>query len=279
MEEHQHVVLPIRHKDNTLGVVTLYLNPEDKLDSFRLRFLEAAASAAGAALEAQMAREEVLRTQEKYIAQAISSQEEERKRVAYDLHDQICQSLSAILLEIQSKRSRSVNTHNAQTGLEERIRELIDQVRQMAGQLRPAILDDYGLESALSHKIKDISGLKGIKIDYQSVRSIENKKRLPANVETGLYRTAMEALNNAISHASPYLISVITLWQEGKVTLLVEDDGCGFDYASIRKNLDRCRGLIDMEERIAVLGGTLRIESAPNHGTTVRAEVPTGAIQ
>lgn len=279
MVEHQHVVLPIQYNERTLGVITLYLNPGDKMDDFRLGFLEAAAAATGTALDAQLAREEVLRTQQKYIAQAISYQEDERKRVAYDLHDQLCQSLSAILLEMQSNKSKNPDTGSAQPSIEIRIRELIDQVRQLAGQLRPAILDDYGLESALSRKIKDISGLKGIEIDYQGVSLDKIKERLPRDIEVNLYRIAMEALNNAISHAAASHISVILLWQEGKVTLIVEDDGCGFDYPAVRSNMDNCRGLIEMERRMVVLGGALRIESAPEKGTTVRAEVPVDTVR
>lgn len=278
MVEHQHVVLPIKHKDHMLGVLALYLNPGDRMDDFRLRFLEAAVAAAGAALDAQLAREEVLRTQEKYISQVISSQEDERKRVAYDLHDELCQSLSAILLEIQSNTPKNATLGFVQIGLETRIRDLIDHVRQLAGQLRPSILDDYGLESALARKIKDISGLKGITIDYQSVSSVEQKERLPDAIEVSLYRVAMEALDNAISHAEASHISVIVLWQKGKVMLLVEDDGHGFDYGAVRKDLDHCKGLIEMEERIVMLGGMLRIESASERGTTVRAEVPVESI-
>jgi len=274
MPEHQHVVLPIKHKGQMLGVLTLYLKPGDEIDDFRLGFLEAAVAAAGAVLAAQLARDEILRTQEKYIARVISSREDERKRVAYDLHDQLCQSLSAILLEMQSNSRENSAAESGWLSLEIKIRSLIDQVREMAGQLRPAILDDYGLKSALARKAKDLSGLKGMEIDYQSVSSVENKQRLPPAVEVGLYRVAMEALDNAVLHASASRVSVILLWQEQKLTLLVEDNGRGFDYPAVRRDLDHCQGIMEMEERMVVLGGTLRIESAPEKGTTVRAEVP-----
>ncbi len=274
MVDHQHAVLPLKHKGQVLGVLTLYLNPGDKMDDFRLDFLEAAAAATGAALAGQLAREEVLRTQEKCMAQVISSQEAERKRVATDLHDQLCQSLSALLLEVQSQGQKKESSKNVQNGLETRIRDLIDQVRQMAGQLRPTILDDYGLESALARQIEELSARAELPIDYQYVSSAEQKERLPAQVEVCLYRVAMEALNNAISHAAASRVSVIIVWQPEKVTLLVEDDGHGFSYSAIRKNIDHCMGLIGMEERITLLGGKLIIESLPQKGTTVRAEVP-----
>ena len=204
--------------------------------------------------------------------------EDERKRVAYDLHDQLGQSLSAILLEMQSNGFRNAADGSVQLSLEARMRELIDQVRQLAGQLRPAVLDDYGLESALARKIKEISRLKGIAIDYQSTPSVEKMERLPAGVEVGLYRIAMEAVENAISHSAASHISVVLLRQEDKVILLVEDDGQGFDYRSVRRDMDHCRGLIEMEERMVVLGGRIQIESASRKGTTVRAEVPMESI-
>jgi signal transduction histidine kinase len=279
MAEHQHAVLPLRHKGNTLGILTLYLNPEDRLDDFRLGFLEAATTAAAAALDAQLAREHAQQTQEKCLALVISSQEDERKRVADDLHDQLCQSLSAILLEMQSNRTQDAVTQSDQPGIESQIRDLIDQVRRMAGQLRPSILDDFGLESALAHKIKDISISKGIPIDFQCVPSDQLKNRLPALVEIGFYRVAMEAIDNALLHSDASHVSVILLVRQDKVSLLIEDDGSGFDLHALRKDLDRCRGLVEMEERMILLGGNLQIETELQKGTTVRAELPVENIR
>ena len=274
MSEHAHAVLPIRHKGNTIGVLTLYLNPGDTMDDFRRGFLEAATAAAGAALDAQLAREQVLEAQGKCLAHIISSQEDERKRVALDLHDKLCQSLSAILLELQTSHYQKGATGFDLPGIELHLRELIDQVRQMAGQLRPAILDDFGLESALARKSKELASLKEIPIDFQCFSSYQEKHRLPPTIEASLYRVAMEAILNAISHSAASHISVVLLLQLNKAILLIEDDGCGFDYHATRKNIDRCKGLIEMEERMVLLGGKLEIESSPKGGTTVRAEVP-----
>lgn len=274
MVEHRHAVLPIVHKGAILGVLTLYLKAEVAMDDFRLGFLEAATSAAAAALDAQQAREQALLAQERFLAHIISSQEDERKRVAGDLHDKLCQSLSAILLELQTKAVRQSVEVPALGEIKARVRELIDQVRQMAGQLRPTILDDFGLESALTHKIEELSSLREIKIDYQCHPSDQVGKRLPPVVEVSLYRVAMEALLNAVSHAAASRISVILLKQPDKATLLVEDNGCGFDYREVRGDLNRCKGLIEMEERMLVLRGNLEMESSSKKGTIIRAEVP-----
>ncbi len=275
MSEHQHAVMPISHEGRTLGVLTLYLNSGDQLDTFRLDFLKAATAAAGATLAGQIARENAKRIREKSMAKMISHQEDERKRIAGELHDQVCQSLSALLLQVQTHGSQHEALKDVAQDCEARIRGLIDEVRQMAGQLRPTILDDYGLELALARHIQELSSVHtDLAIDYQYVSAPEHQKRLPALVEVSLYRVAMEALSNIISHASASRASVVVLWQHAKVLLLVEDDGCGFDYSMIRRDVDRSLGLIDMEERITLMGGTLRIESTPQQGTTVRAEIP-----
>jgi signal transduction histidine kinase len=97
---------------------------------------------------------------------------------------------------------------------------------------------------------------------------------VPLRFEVGLYRIAVDALDNIVTHASASHASVIILWQNSKHIFLGEDDGCGFDSVAIRKNLDARIGLIRMEERVSLMGGTLRIESAPHKGTTIRAEIP-----
>jgi signal transduction histidine kinase len=274
MQSHRHVILPIRHEGRTLGVLTLYVKEGTEPNSSQLDFLNAAVSAAGTAMAARIAQDDIKQVREKSLAQVFSYQEDERKRVSRELHDQVCQSLSALLLEMQAHASADESLRKLQSACEARVRGLIDEVREMAAQLRPAILDDYGLDMALARKVEEISLKSGLEIDYQYVAGQEKDERLPALVEVGLYRIATEALNNIISHATASRASVIILRQDSRVMLLVEDNGCGFDYTSVRKNLEGCLGLIGMEERVALMGGTFRIESTPRSGTTLRAEVP-----
>jgi PAS domain S-box-containing protein len=274
MGDHQHVVLPLSHEGRVLGVLNFYLNSGDKMDSFRLGFLEAAAAAAAAALAGQLAREETKRTRERCLAQVISSQEDERKNVAHDLHEQLGQSLSALLMKVQSHRSGNEPSKQDLNDCETRIRDLINQVREMARQLRPTILDDFGLEFALARHTGDLSERTSLAIDYQYVSSPGRQGRLPAPIEVCLYRVAMEALNNVILHADATRVSVIVVWQQEKVVLLVEDNGRGFDYSAIREDIERCNGLVGMEERVVLLGGVFKIESVPQKGTTVSAEIP-----
>ncbi len=279
MEEHAHVVMPISHEARVLGVLALYLKNGDEVDASQLDFLKAATTAAGAALAGQLARENAKRIREKSIARIVSYQEEERKRIAMGLHDQVCQSLSALLLQMQTHGSQHESLRAIQQDCELRVRTLIDEVRRMAVELRPTILDDYGLEPALGRHIEELSAAHTeLTIDYEFASSMQPENRLPSPIEVGLYRVVMEALSNVITHASATRASVVILWQPAKVMLLVEDDGCGFDYAGTRKDIDRCLGLIDMEERIGVLGGTIRWESTSQKGTAVRAEIPLEII-
>ncbi len=275
MIEHRHVIMPISHEGRVLGILTLYLEQDEELNNFKIDFLKASVAAAGAALAGHLARENAKRVREKSLAKMISYQEDQRKRIAWELHEQVCQSLSALLLEMHSHGDQHPSLRDIAAGCESRVRNLIKEVRQMATQLRPSILDDYGLEPALRRYIGDLSSThRELVIDFQFARAAQQAKRLPVPIEVNLYRVAMEALSNVISHAAASRVSVIILQQADKISLLVEDNGCGFDYAETRKDLDHCLGLIDIKERIIALGGTLHIESILQKGTTVRAEIP-----
>ena len=275
MLEHRHVIMPISHEGRVLGILTLYLENGEELNNFKVDFLKASVAAAGAALAGHLARENAKRIRERSLAKMISYQEDQRKQIAWELHEQVCQSLSALLLEMHSHGSQHPSLSEIAAGCESRVRNLIKEVRQMATQLRPSILDDYGLEPALRRYIGDLSSShRELVIDFQFARSAQQAKRLPVPIEVNLYRVAMEALSNVISHAAASRVSVIILQQADKISLLIEDNGCGFDYIETRKDLDHCLGLIDIKERIIALGGTLHIESIRQKGTTVRAEIP-----
>ena len=277
MAEHWHAVMPISHEGRVLGILTLYLNNPKEPDSFQINFLKTATAAAGATLSVQLARENARRMREKFRIKMIAYQEDERKRIAEELHDQVCQSLSALLLEIQGHISQDESLKEVAQGCEARIRGIIDEVRQMAVRLRPAILDDYGLEQALRRHAQELSSLHPeLSIDFQYAAPRQSG-RLPAAIELGLYRIATESLNNIVSHAAASRASIVVLCQQAKTLLLIEDNGCGFDYPAKRKELESCLGLLDMEERSALMGGTLTVVSQEGEGTVVRVEVPIPA--
>jgi two-component system, chemotaxis family, sensor kinase Cph1 len=161
------------------------------------------------------------------------------------------------------------------SNIENTIRKIIEEVHRLAWGMRPSILDDYGLESALSRHIEEATKTTGLEIDYQFI-SPEGLKRLPIGVELSLFRIAQEATTNMIKHAKASHASIVVLRQPHEVTMIVEDNGQGFDFAAASKKCDQCLGLLGMRERVNLLGGSFVVESAQGEGTTIRVRIPLG---
>jgi signal transduction histidine kinase len=140
-------------------------------------------------------------------------------------------------------------------------------VRQLAVELRPSALDDFGLVPALERLSHTFAESTGISVDFHS--AVDD--RLPPDVETALYRIVQEALTNVVKHARASRVSVVVARKPTSVTAMVDDDGVGGEAASTR---DGGLGLVGMRERVALLGGRLTLEMRPDEGTTVLAEVP-----
>ena len=213
------------------------------------------------------------KTRVSLIERIVQVQEEERKSISRELHDHLGQSLLAILLQIQSHRGHSDLPDPLCENIEKSIRSVIDEVHRLAWGMRPSILDDYGLDSALARHIEEISKHSGLEIDY-SFSSPSELERLPSRIEVPLFRIAQEAITNIQRHAGASHASVVVLRKLEDITLLVEDDGNGFDPSMIHEKGDKCLGLIGMRERVALLGGNLVIESVHGEGTTIRVKIP-----
>ena len=204
------------------------------------------------------------------VRRVVEAQENERARLARELHDETGQALTSILLGLRSLDDR-VDTDEGRAAVAE-LRELVvatlQDVRRLAVELRPAALDDFGLVPAIE-RLGDLSGEQGgVSID---VRSDLGDRRLPAEAETVLYRITQEAMTNVLKHADAKLVRVHLSRSERGATLVVQDDGKGFDPDRVS---DDSVGLIGMRERIALLGGRLTIESTEGAGTMLTAEVP-----
>ena len=139
--------------------------------------------------------------------------------------------------------------------------------------MRPSILDDYGLDSALARQVEETSRHFGLKIDYQYT-CLPDLERLPSQIEVSLYRVAQEALRNVVRHARATQCSVVVLRRRDEVTLLIEDDGHGFNVAAVEKIGNACLGLTGMKERVALLNGSCAIESTPGQGSIIRVRIP-----
>jgi signal transduction histidine kinase len=207
------------------------------------------------------------------LERIVQVQEDERKSISRELHDHLGQSLLALLLQVQSVRSHGNIPDSTAESIEKSIRQAIDEVHSLAWGMRPSILDDYGLDSALARHIDEISRHFDLEIDY-SYSSPPDLERLPGRIEVCLFRIAQEAITNIQRHAGASRASVVVLRQLHEITLLVEDNGGGFNLSMLDEKRDKCLGLIGMRERVALLGGSVVIESVPGEGTTIRVKIP-----
>ncbi len=282
---HGHATLPLTYEGRTLGILNFYMEKNSTLNPSQLAYLEAAVGVAATALAQQLARKEATRAREEKLAlerqilrRVLDSQEDERKRVSRELHDDLGQILSALLLEIRAAGGDSeADFPSFQRRMERSIRSIIDRVGQLAWELRPTILDDYGLQSAISRFAQRLGDLAELDIDFQYVCPANLAERLPPEVEVVLYRIAQESLNNVVRHAQAHRVTVLLLRQAEIVTVLVEDDGRGFDLGSVLSSGgEQCIGLMGMQERASLLQGKVVFESAPGRGTTVKATIPLG---
>ena len=206
--------------------------------------------------------------------QVVKAQDEERARVARELHDSTAQTLAAVLLQI-----RVLTTTVKDPAMEEKLETIrdtvadaLEDVRTMAHTMYPRILDDLGLGAAvewLATRSQDASG-----VDVQVQRD-ENGTSVPATVASVLYRVAQESLNHALTHSGANHVAIRLRVSDREARLEVRDDGRGFDPARV----DRRRagmGLFAMRERAALVDGSFEIDSAPGRGTRVLATVPIG---
>lgn len=235
-------------------------------------------AAVNATLEAEVAGHRRSEQQRQRLLQRlVTAQEEERRRVARELHDQLGQDvagLSLILKAFHDMLPADVQAHERLRQLQALTAQIGQEVRTLAVRLRPAVLDDLGLAVALTNYVEQWSARATVAVDLHTTGLAG--PRLPLAVESTLYRLVQETLTNVLKHAHATGVSLILERTAPEVRLIVEDDGVGFDVPAVRARAqDEHRlGLIGMEERLTPLGGKLTIESTPGHGTTVFVVLP-----
>ncbi|MCL5107274.1 MAG: PAS domain-containing protein [Chloroflexi bacterium] len=219
-----------------------------------------------------------------FLRKYIEAQEEERKRVARDLHDETAQSLTALAMAIETAAQRPAITAEEVRSQLVPARVLVErtshELARIIRDLRPSLLDDLGLLPALGWYADNRLKPAGIRV---TIETVGHERRLAPALETTLFRIAQEAMSNIVRHAQAENASLQVEFTAEHVALDVEDDGCGFDVeAALSRGKDGKAeapfGLIGMHERVEMLGGMLAIESRPGQGTSVRVEVPAQAL-
>jgi signal transduction histidine kinase len=257
--------VPLIARSEGIGVVVVHdkLAPDPRFGDADLRLAEQFATRAAIAvdLSRRVARDSLRRV--------VSGQELERQRLARELHDETGQALTSILLGLKTVEEAPTadEMHAAAEALRELVVATLQDVRRLAVELRPKALDDFGLVAALDRLVNLFSESTGIGIELEAALG----DRLPAEVETTLYRIVQEALTNIVKHARARSVSILVVRRGTKAMVVIEDDGEGFDPEATRED---GLGLLGMRERVALLDGRLTVESSAGAGTTLAVEVP-----
>ncbi|MBS1856273.1 MAG: sensor histidine kinase [Acidobacteria bacterium] len=207
---------------------------------------------------------------EQLSARLVAAQEEERRAIARELHDEVGQALSGVRLELANLskliRENSSGTAAKADEIKEQVEGAIRVVRNMSLLLRPSMLDDLGLVPALEWQAREVSKHSGLRVQ---VEAAEVSEELPEEHKTCVYRIVQEALHNCVQHAAAHSVRITVEQVRESLKLAIEDDGKGFLPAR-----QKGMGLLGMQERVKHLGGMFAIESAPSHGTVLKVVLP-----
>jgi signal transduction histidine kinase len=206
-------------------------------------------------------------------ARLVSAQEEERRAISRELHDEVGQSLSALLMEAGNAGNAAARVPDGSVDVRRHVESIkklaeasVNVIRNMTLLLRPSMLDDFGLVPALEWQAREVSKRTGLRVQ---VSAEEASGELPDQLRTCIYRVVQEALHNCARHAQARSVRVIVRQEARRILLSVEDDGHGFDAGRVRG-----LGLVGMEERVTHLGGAFEVLSKPGAGTKVEVELP-----
>jgi signal transduction histidine kinase len=283
-EDHEisWVVAPARRDGRTPAVVGVVWDPPRPLDQAHRDLLMSLAGLVGIAVENADLLESLRKKEESLqglLRKTITAQEEERRRISRELHDETSQVLSALMMNIdllESQIEAQVPAPAAPRGRVEAVKALAEEAARnldkMMLDLRPALLDELGLIAALRWYVAQVSDLWGLPIEFEG----ERLARLPEHVEVAAFRIVQEAVSNVVHHAQASKASVRVAALPNALRVEVTDDGVGFDVAEAgaRTRTGESVGLMGMRERAELAGGSLNVESARGRGTTVWAEIP-----
>lgn len=275
-----HASIPLKSKDKVLGIMNIASKEVQRFTADEIRLLSAIGHQVAVAIEnarlyAEVQRKEEIRGQ--LLEKIISVQEEERKRIARELHDDSAQALTALLMTLEAAETTLPPEFEQLRERLGRIKLLtvraLGEIRRLILDLRPASLDDLGLVAAIRWYAENYLENLGIKVNIDAASF---RVRLPAEIETALFRIVQEAINNIAKHARASYVKIRIELVDSRVIATVEDDGQGFNVESAlgTQNSLRGLGLLGMQERVELLGGSISVRSEVGKGTTISVAVP-----
>ncbi|MBP2018174.1 signal transduction histidine kinase [Symbiobacterium terraclitae] len=274
----RHITIPLGQDGRVAGIMVLMVHPSRYLSAADRELLTALGEQIGLAIDRarlydQLAEKERMRS--RLLARLITAQEDERRRIARELHDETGQALTALVVTLDFLARHPMDAEALRkrlSNVKEMAEASLAEVRRVIHEMRPTALDDLGLEAAIRWLVRryEHAGLKiGIEIDGLN-------GRLPDHIEITVFRLIQEACTNTVKHAGARNVSIRLRQKGGWLTVEVTDDGMGFDPLRRGEGV----GLAGIRERVTLAGGELRIESGPQTGTRVYAELPVeGAMQ
>ena len=269
------LVAPIDARDRRrLGVLQAVNDNEGVFQEDDERLIQALAGSAGVALEYVQLSEELAAER----LRVVKVVEEERHRLARELHDGVAQTLAnaAISIELVTRRAKT-DVDGALVDLVDLRARLVDSqkgLRDILFALRPLALEDGGLPAAVEALAKRINGINGSRV---VTRRVESQRRLASEVEAGAFTVIREAANNAIKTGRAANVAIDVYDDTGAVVVMIEDDGQGFDVASVLQTYSKrgSLGLLQMRESARLIGAQLSLDSSPGQGTKVRLRIPS----
>jgi signal transduction histidine kinase len=279
------VSVPLRAKDNVLGVMNVASHVPHRFTKEDVHLLHTIGDQLGIAIEQAILYERLRKARErlrKLARQNLVAEEEERRRIARELHDETSQSLSGIALQLEAlieMYSKSGNPDSQLIAGLKKVQALTVQVHKevsrVISNLHPTVLDSLGLVAAARQHVKNT--LQPLNINA-TVEAKGTEMRFPPDVEAALFRVIQGSVGNIIKHSKAKNASIVLVYQPDQFSLTIRDDGQGFDVSRLTdvEQSGRGRGLFSMRERIGFLGGTSGVESKIGAGTTVWAKIPIG---
>jgi signal transduction histidine kinase len=274
------VSVPLKSKNRTHGIMNVAGSGERYFTESDFRMLDSIGYHIGLAIENSILYEEAKQKEQlrgQLLNNVISAQEEERKRISRELHDEYGQTLTGLIMSMESVEgmipSRQSKLREKLANAKSLIVRALEDVRRLTLDLRPSTLDDLGLTTAIRAYAQHHLETMGVNVQFESKGL---RHRLSPAVETALFRIMQEAIHNIAKHAEANNVRINLSASNGTITAIVEDDGQGFDVDTVFKSKIGVHslGLLGIQERTTLLGGSFAIKSKAGQGTRLKVEIP-----